>query len=369
MFTRYVYPVATMAGGIIGVGFLSLPYITLQVGVWPMLACFLLVGGLVMCIHLMFAQVSLKTPDYKRFPGFVGFYLGKPAEVCAHVLNIAGSFGVLLAYLLVGSQFLAAIASPWLGGGGVWYMVAYFIFVSAMVFFGIRAIGKIEFWALTFLVALLAAIGVYAFFRLPLHLPVSFNKPFTFTGIWLPYGAIIFSLWGIGMIPQVEEVLPEKRHLQGTVAFSMALVAVFYIAFIMLILAISGAGTTQMAITGFQYLLDLRIFYLAAAMGLVVTVTAFVAQGTLLQETFAYDLGVAKPVAWAITCGAPWLLFFLGAQSFLHLISLVGTFILPVDALLVLCMYRKIGGSFKVVYPLAGVFLLGTLYTMFHPFL
>ena len=88
LFKNYIYPIAVFSGGMIGVGFLSLPYITLKAGIWLMLVYFVVLTALVVAINLIFCQISLKTPDFKRFPGFVGHYLGKKAEALAMFLTI-----------------------------------------------------------------------------------------------------------------------------------------------------------------------------------------------------------------------------------------------------------------------------------------
>jgi len=48
----------------------SLPYIAAHAGLPVMMVYFLLLGIAVTIIHLKFADVALKTPDYKRLPGF-----------------------------------------------------------------------------------------------------------------------------------------------------------------------------------------------------------------------------------------------------------------------------------------------------------
>src|SRR5438552_3510900 len=141
-FKHYVYPIATLSGSIIGVGFLALPYITLRVGAWPMFFYFVAITALVVFIHVIFARISLKTPDFKRWPGFVGFYLGSTAKKIILVSMVLGSFGIMLAYLIVGSHFLAAIVGPVLGGTELGYLLVYFILVSAMVYVGIAVISR-----------------------------------------------------------------------------------------------------------------------------------------------------------------------------------------------------------------------------------
>ena len=59
LFKEYIYPIAVFSGGMIGVGFLSLPYITSRVGILPMLVWFLVVTGLMIAINSIFCRISL----------------------------------------------------------------------------------------------------------------------------------------------------------------------------------------------------------------------------------------------------------------------------------------------------------------------
>ncbi|MDP2741348.1 MAG: hypothetical protein Q8O66_01510, partial [bacterium] len=55
-------------------------------------------------------------------------------------------------------------------------------------------------------------------------------------------------------------------------------------------------------------------------------------------------------------------LFLLGLNSFIGLISFIGGVLLGIDGILILLMYKKIGGKKKVIYPLVLIFLLGIIY-------
>src|SRR5581483_6012537 len=193
-FKNYVYPISILSGSIIGVGFLSLPYIAVQVGIGWMVLYFVCLTALVVFLHSIFATIALKTPDFKRFPGFVEFYLGKRLKIVALVMTMFGSIGVLLIYLLVGSQFLASMfgGEPWL------WAIGYFLVLSLVVGFGVRLVSKIEFWALVLLLVSLVLVFVQGFFTINLShfsLPPVSHDPKT---LFLPYGAIIFSLCGVG---------------------------------------------------------------------------------------------------------------------------------------------------------------------------
>ncbi|OGZ69432.1 MAG: hypothetical protein A3F47_01720 [Candidatus Staskawiczbacteria bacterium RIFCSPHIGHO2_12_FULL_38_11] len=366
LFGNYVYPVATLAGSIIGVGFLSLPFITLKVGFWPMIFYCAALIPLVVFIHVIFGKICVATPDFKRWPGFVGYYFGSNAKKIMSFLMIAGSFGVLLVYLIIGSQFLTAIFSPIFGGSQVNYLLLYFFFASTLIFFGVKIISKFDFWALVFLVASLVAIFIEGYGKIKLH---NILVPFSgqFSNLFLPYGAIMFSLWGTGLIPETEEMVPgRKKSLRKIIIISILIPAVIYLLFIFLILGISGSSTTESALLGLKDFLGGPIISIALFIGVITTFTCFINQGLLLKKVFIYDMGLKEFPAWVLVCWVPLILFFLGFNSFIALISFVGGVLLSIEGILILLMYKKIGGNKIIIYPLAIFFIVGIIYSIVY---
>lgn len=285
-FNNYVWPVGTMALSIIGVGFLALPYLALQVGIIPMFFYLAVLTILLTCLHVMFGAVALHTPDSKRFPGFVGFYFGRPMEVFTFLLMIVGIYGTLLAYIIIGFEFLATLI----------------------------AAGNIS-WAGQMSLANLFA-------------------PATKTGLagaLLVFGPVVFSLWGTGMIPDMEEqVRSDKKLLYRAIIMGTCIPAALYALFIVIVLAITGSATTPSALAGW-----------AVILGLVTTCIAFVVQGNMLREIFLYDLGASKVLALAAAFLPPVALFMFGVTQFIPVISFIGTILLPINAVLIILMYWK----------------------------
>src|SRR3989344_2481214 len=150
-FKNYIYPISIISGSIIGVGFLSLPYIASITNIWLMVFYMVVLTALVATIHSIMGKIALKTPDFKRWPGFIGFYFGDRVKKIFLLPMILGSFGVLLAYLIVGSQFLQAILSPLFGGEFIVYVLGYFIVLGIAVYFGPKLVSRLEFGAIVFL--------------------------------------------------------------------------------------------------------------------------------------------------------------------------------------------------------------------------
>jgi len=376
----YIYPISTLVGTIIGVGFFSLPYITLKVGFWVILGYFLVLGALVILVHLFFGELALKTPDFKRLPGFAKIYLGSWGKRIALISTILGIFGAILAYLIVGGEFLTELLSPIFGGNSLIYTIFYFVVGTALIFFGIKAIAKVEFWGLIgfFLILILIFFRAKGLINIDNLFLVNSHWSLVKSHLFLPYGVILFSLWGATLIPEVEEMLAptpnfgvgvkeKKKALRWIIPISILIPIFVYLFFIYLILGITGPQTTESALSGLRNFLGDRTVSLALFFGVLTTFTSFIVLGLTLKKVFWYDLKIGKNIAFAITCLIPLFLFLIGIKNFIPVISFVGGVMLGIDGILILLMYQKIKPERKLlISPLILIFLFGIIYEIVY---
>jgi len=365
-FKNYIYPIATLSGSIIGVGFLSLPYITAKVGIWLMLFYFVVLTLIVTFIHVILGKIALKTPDYKRWPGFVGFYFGGWAKKAILIPEILGSFGVLLAYLIVGSQFLNAIFSPFIGGSLLMYVFIYFLVLSFAIYLGVKAISKFELWSIILLLVSLILIFIKGFSQFDFEGIFKVGESIKFSNLLMPYGAILFSLWGTALIPEAEEMIQSrKQSLRKIIIIATIIPAVIYLLFTLLVLGITPSPT-ESALVGVKNVLGDGITSVILFIGVITTFTAFIAHGLFLKKMFIYDLGIKEKFSWMLVCLTPLILYLIGFTSFIHIVSFIGGVLLSVDGILILLMYRKIGGKKIIIYPLMILFILGIIYSLIY---
>ncbi len=354
-----------MSGTIIGVGFFGLPYIAAKVGFFVMAGYFLVLGFLVILVHLFLADVALKTPDFKRFPGFAKIHLGNWGENAAFVSTILGLIGAILAYLIVGGEFLKEILSPVLGGGATLYTVIYFIAGFVLVYWGIKAIAKVEFWGLILFFLILIAI----FFRSQNLISIANLSPAPdFSYLFLPYGAILFSLWGAALIPEIEEMLGSSKKMLKIIIPLAVLIPIFiYLFFIYLILGITGPRTTESALVGLKNYLGSGTVVLALIFGVATTFTSFLALGLTLKKVLWYDLKISEKKAWIIVIFTPLILFLAGIKNFIAVIGIIGGIMLSVDGILILLMYQKIRPEKKfLTYSMILAFIAGIVYSFIY---
>lgn len=360
---KIIYPVATLAGTIIGVGLFALPYVASKVGLPVMLGWFGILGALAILVHWFYGEIVLKTPDYKRFPGIVGYHLGKMGKRIAYLTTIGGLLGAILAYLIIGGEFLTQLFQPYFGRGEIFYGTIYFLAGAILIFLGIRAIAKIEFWGLVMFLVILGGM----FFRGLPHFKLSnlFPKP-DFSFIFLPYGVILFSLWGAAIVPEVEEMLKKEKKLLGKVIFASILISLLiYIFFTLTILGITGSATTPSALPGLKGFLGNGVVSLTLIFGLLTSFTSFISLGLTLKRVLNFDFGISEAKAGAITCFVPFFVYFLGVKNFVSLISFLGAVFLGIDGILILLIYKKIRPEKRMLaHLLSLIFVFGVIYEM-----
>jgi len=351
----------TLAGTIIGVGFFSLPYLTMKVGIIPMLFYFLLLGGLIILVHQIFAQIAISSPDYKRLPSFAKIYLGKLAQNITFFLNILGSIGVLLAYLILGGSFLAQMVN---GNENFWTFI-YFLFGIIFIFLDIKLISKIE--SVSFLVFIVILFFIF-FVSLPnLNLENLPWKKIDFSQLFLPYGPIIFSLWGASLIPEIEEMLRDRKEkLKRVVFFSVFIPILVYIFFIFLVLSIAGNKTDPSALLSLREFLGEKISFLTFVLGVLVTFTSFLTVGLTLKKIFWYDLKINKNLAFILTSFPPIILYFLGIKEFIPVISFIGAICLGGEGLIILLIWKKINKRANYLFLVGLLFLVGIFFEIFQ---
>jgi len=365
---KIIYAISVLAGTIIGVGLFSFPYIAGQVGIKTFLIYFFLLGGLVLVVHILFGEVSLATPDYLRFSGFAKTHLGKTGEKITSFSIIFSLLGSLLAYLIVGGKFLWGIFSDFLGGGEYIYVLLYFILGAGFIYFGMRAISKLEFFGIILFFLILFLIIIYCFPFLKFsNIKIALNPK----DIFLPYGPILYALWGASLIPDTEEILgKEKKYLGKVIFISILIPMIVYLLFTFTILGVAGKNVVPEGLLNLENALGKEFSKIALFFGFLTTFTSFVALGLTLKKMFVYDYKLNKNLSWGIVCFIPLLFYFLGFKNFIEVISFIGAIFLGISGIMIILMYQKVKkATLKVkilTFPLILIFVFGIIYQIIY---
>lgn len=335
---QFFYALAILVGTIVGVGIFGLPYIALKAGFSLVFLYFITISSLVILVHLLYGEIALRTQGKHRLPGYAEKYLGAWGKRVAFLVTTLGLFGTLLAYLIVGGQFLFSLLSPFLTGSPLIYTLIFFSFGAFLIYRDIKSIAQTELVMLILFFLLIFIFGLAGFPQVKINHLGGLNLRNAF----LPYGIIIFSLWGLAVIPEVKEILTqEKKKLKDVIFWALILSVITYLIFTGLVLGVSGGKTSEEAVSGLKDFFPPKIIFFTFLFGILTCFTSFLTLGLTLKKIFWYDYKIGPKKSWFLACFIPLFLFFLGFQSFLKVITLTGAIMLGVEGIIIFLIYLK----------------------------
>ena len=376
MNNSFLLALSTLVGTIVGAGIFGLPYVISKSGVIPGIFYFVVLGGVVLLLHLMFGEIALRTREKHRLIGYASIYLGAWAKKIVTISTIAGTVGALLAYIIIAGDFLEIIFSSFLPFSSFTYSVVFWAFFSLFILRGIQTIAKAELF-LT-LALFLVIFGVFAF-ALPKVDLGSFIL-LEVSHIFLPYGVMLFAFAGWAAIPEIAELFKnrkEKRNLDNLIVWAMLLCGGLYALFTFFVIGVSGVDTSQDALSGLAPFLGNHVVILGALFGMIALATSFLVLGNYLKNSLRYDYKLSFSLAVGISVGIPLILFLLGLQEFIAVIGIVGALMGALEGAVIVLIYQKAKKKsdrvpeYKlrvpgfVLFALLGVLCLGALAEIF----
>ncbi|MBI5742303.1 MAG: hypothetical protein HZA25_00500 [Candidatus Niyogibacteria bacterium] len=384
---QYLEGIGLLLGMIIGAGIFGLPYALAQAGIFWGFVHFALALTLLLVVSLMYGEITFATAERHRFVGYVRTYLGKWDSRLSLILILFGNYGALLVYGLLGGIFLnnifglsaATNAAPaGAGGNEAWFVTAFFVVGALVARMRFEKAGAINFYLtiplLGFILYLAAAAGKY-FDPANLVWDTSFNAHW-----FLPYGVWLFALSGFTVIPEVRDIMRERgiRGFKFVIWTSTLLAAAFSLLFALMILAATGAGTTEEVLAGLRAVLGAQAILIGSIIGLLAVLTSYIATAQDFKEIFKTDYRINGFAAWLLVVLPPVALYFWRVPGLVSALSFLGAISFGVSGYFILRMSEKVRGvpglsvsnfaaSIKIVIGLGIV--LGSFYEVYQTFI
>lgn len=370
---KFFYAVSVLIGTIIGVGIFGIPYVVAQAGFLIGLIYLLVIGGVTIVIHLSYGEIILRTPGKHRLVGYAARYLGKWGKRLVSFSNIIGQQGALLAYIIVSGLFLRAIFN---GSSFIWSLI-FFALGAIAIFFGLRIIASAELLMVVFLLVAMAIIFIFGWSEI--HLANLLNLDFKLS--FLPYGVILFAFGGLAAIPEMREILINRRQgMKKAIFFGTFIPLILFIIFTLVVVGVTGFQTSQEALVGLQTVLGPRVMLAGLIFGVLALMTSFLVLGLNVKKIFWHDFKVDKTWSWILACFIPLAAFLLGLRNFIEVIAAAGAVMGGLDSIMVLVIFsvarkrsqRQPEYTLKIprvlTYGLIGMFILGIVYQIIYFF-
>ena len=318
---NFYYAIASLVGATIGVGIFGIPYVVAKTGfIWGML-CLIFLGLVSLLINLLYGEVVLATKENHRLIGYAKKYLSKWEQKIAIFAFIFSCYGAILAYLIVGGEFLHILFNGFFGFDTFTYTLIFFAIASYFIFLGLKIVTKGELIMTYFLLLTI----IILFVKCAGSIKPTNLATLNLSDWFLPYGVILFALCGSVVIPPIKEILKNEQHLMKKTIIWGTIIPVAVCAFFtLLVVGITGEATTEEAIQGLDIFFGDGIILLGAIFGFLAVATSFLLIGLGLKETFWYDFKIPHFISWLLACFVPLIVFLIGLRNFTEVISFVG---------------------------------------------
>lgn len=308
-----------LIGTIIGAGVFGLPAVMAHTGLVGGTVLFFGILVLAISLHLIYTQVVIMDPVKRRLAGYAGHWVG----MWAYWLSLASFFfkntGALLAYIILGGEFLAVIMHGLGWYDTVWFwQVSFWLIGALIVFFGLRIVTHIE----SKLTWLLIGAMLFSIVVLIPFFGWSNLETWRFSGFWTAFGVMFFSATGMTVIPDLSDIAGrQKKSLRSGIFWGTVVSGVLSWAF---------GLSIALAYPGIQGAMDIyKVFppifwWLIPVIGVLAVSTSFIALSQASKNLLHLDLKIKPGNAWLISITAPMVMYLLMARDFLSIIGFVG---------------------------------------------
>lgn len=335
---RWIRAFGMAVGSVVGAGVFGLPYAFAQSGYAVGFVVLFVMGVLLTLLQLMFAEVAIQSDGKDRLVGYVRRYLGAGWARVTLIAFLGTFWGAMIAYMIVGGTFWRLLLGPIFDGPAIVYSLLIAAIASALIYRGLRFASRLE----TFIVGILLFLFVFMILAALPHVRLSHLATVDWSQVLLPYGVVLFALSGLGVVPEMKDVLGKKlrNRLPHVVVSAMTVIALLYAVFSFVVIGVNGLGTTQVAFEGLTSVLGSGFRVIGALLGSATILSIYLMVGIELMKTLEIDFRLPRPWAWLATCGVPVLLFLAGLREFVGVIGFVGAVFSGFVGIVVVRMYE-----------------------------
>ena len=174
------------------------------------------------------------------------------------------------------------------------------------------------------------------------------------TEAFLPYGVLLFSLWGIAAIPEMRELFDAgSRKFGRAIVWGTAVPAILYGIFMLAFVGAFGEGAGA-PIGDVVSMLGPKVLVSLAVFGSLAVATSYLVIGAYMYDTLRYDLRMRRSFAFSALF-LPLFLFLWGPSSLVVVVALIGGILGAIDGTIIIRTWlrAKVQGELRPAFAIS----------------
>jgi amino acid permease len=344
--TTFIQAVATLSGAVIGAGILAIPYTVYIAGYWTGVLYLSILGIMMIVLHLMLGEISLRTKGFAPLSKLLKIYIGKKGELLGIGATFIIIYGALTAYIEASGEILHSFfpASP------ILWSIVFTLIGTSIALKGVRIVSQ---WQLLFLIGMILIIVSIAL-RAVSDTMIDWNQfvispSNSIRDIITPYGPILFAYSGLLIIPQIKQIIQkDKTSMKSSIILAGLIPILLYALFVTVVIGVVGSDIGPIASIELGAKMGPQISAIINIFALLAMLTSFIALTIASVDTYRSFSQIHPITANFITVFPSLVFVYLNSHIFNLVLGVAGALGVGILSILTVLMFWRAKRTGKV---------------------
>jgi amino acid permease len=328
----------------------------------------MILGIVMIVLNLMLGEVILRTKKNLHIPEIIKLYLGKKGYILSLIAMAVLLYGAMSAYIRGAGDIMNRI----IPASSFNWSIVFFAMGTYFILKGLKFVSQ---WNIVFvsgMVLIIITIWLKAIYSQNIDWNQFNLQPTTsLKTAFEPYGAILFSYFGVIAIPHIKTILGKKSYqMESVIQLGVLIPILLYSVFISLVIGVVGQDITPLAVISLGDKLGNQVLIITSIFAVIAMMTSFITMGLSMIESYINFGKIKRNIAILMTTFPPMALLVFDWAQFNTIIQYAGGIGVSVISILIILTFwkAKVSGEMPPTYSLGHLKWVGIIMIIIFSF-